>query len=870
MPLAAGQTLTHYEILGPLGAGGMGEVYRARDTRLEREVAIKVLPEEMADDEERLRRFEREAKTLASLNHPNVAGIHGVDQVEDICFLALELVPGQDLGELLAGGPLPVGEAIDVCRQVAEGLEAAHEAGVVHRDLKPANVRVTPEGVVKILDFGLAKPSRPGPSGEPGTTSAQPDSFLVTEEGLVLGTPTYMSPEQARGKVVDRRTDIWAFGCVLYECLTGKRAFTGESFTDVVAAIVGKEPDASRLPSLPPHVRDLLGRCLEKDPRRRLRDIGEARVRLEQQHEPEDEAASGSNRRGRLAVAFALGALVGAVGVWLELRAEAPLEVEPGGDVVLDLPAETEQYEGLGSPVISPDGRYVAFEAAPRGEEVRTLWVRELGTGEIRRMLEVSETTRPFWSPDGETIGVIVPSRTGEGGLELLPLNGDVSRKVPFEDPLGASWSSSGSIVVARPEGGLWVVPESGGEPEQLSELDTAHEEAQHLPPTFLPDGDRFLFLAVVFPGPQGRLYAGSLSERSVTFIGEFPTRPWYTDRGELVYAEQGRMRSIDFDPLTLQLVGTPRTIAGSVHENGAGSGAYSVSRDGTVVFQSFTGADDLVWFDGEGNELRHLAGPGVFTAGYSISPDGNSVAVVEFERSPSFSEVWIHGVRRGTRQRLTTSETWKYGPVWAPDGRSVYFSAATRGWPDLERCFLDSPGEPELVMSAERTQVPLDFTADGRSLLIVSGTQLQTLPVTGDKVGEPEPFSVLPADPQRTPRLSPDGRLAAYEVQSDGRVQVYVRELGGEGRTIQVTVDGGQHPVWAPEGAQLYFVTGDDRVSTVELTTAEQLAAPQPLVLFQPKRSVRSLAVGHDGELLLNLEGPAFRPTSVLLRGRR
>jgi len=277
LPLASGQSLTHYEILGPIGAGGMGEVYRARDTRLGREVAIKVLPEELAQDDERLRRFEREAKTLASLNHPNIAGIHGVDQAGDVCFLALELVPGEDLGRRLKRGALPVDEALDVCRQIAEGLEAAHEAGVVHRDLKPANVRLTPAGVAKILDFGLAKPIHPR-TGREGTSTAESDSFLVTQEGLVLGTPTYMSPEQARGKPVDRRTDIWAFGCVLFECLTGKRAFTGDTFTDVVAAIAGQEPDWDALPPLAPRVKELLRRCLTKDPRARLRDAGEARV----------------------------------------------------------------------------------------------------------------------------------------------------------------------------------------------------------------------------------------------------------------------------------------------------------------------------------------------------------------------------------------------------------------------------------------------------------------------------------------------------------------------------------------------------------------------------------------------------------------
>jgi len=379
MPLAAGQSLAFYEILDSLGAGGMGEVYRARDTRLDREVAIKVLSEELADDEERLRRFEREAKTLASLNHPNVAGIHGVDQEDDVCFLALELVPGEDLAARISRGPLPVDEAIDVCRQIAEGLGAAHEAGVVHRDLKPANVRVTPDGVVKILDFGLAKPIRPRATKE-GTTTAESDSFLMTEEGLVLGTPTYMSPEQARGKPVDRRTDIWAFGCVLYECLTGARAFRGGSLTDILAAIVKEEPDLSLLPRLPASVRALLLRCLTKDPRVRLRDIGEARVLLQagdlEGSEPQVVAPAPARRsRGFLLVAggLVLGAVLGALGLdRMRGESERPVEVAtheaelpPVRRFALPpVPEEDGKVVPWEEAHLSPDGKYLPRECS--------------------------------------------------------------------------------------------------------------------------------------------------------------------------------------------------------------------------------------------------------------------------------------------------------------------------------------------------------------------------------------------------------------------------------------------------------------------------------------------------------------------------
>jgi len=406
MPLAAGQSLTFYEILGPLGAGGMGEVYRARDTRLEREVAIKVLPEELADDEERLRRFEREAKTLATLNHPNVAGIHGVDQDGDVCFLALELVPGEDLAARLARGPLPVDEAIEVCRQIAEGLEAAHEAGVIHRDLKPANVRLTPDGIVKILDFGLAKPVHPK-AGKEGTTTAESDSFLVTEEGLVLGTPTYMSPEQARGRPVDRRTDVWAFGCVLYECLSGERPFRGESLADVLASIVGDEPDWSKLPALPARVDELVRRTLTKDPRERLRDMGEARVQLSlaRTDAVSESTATRAGRSSRgifvgatlLLAGAAVGAGVGRLTGGPEAaavptgRAEAE---ERDLKFVLHTFEEGERFDDL---ALSPTAEHVAWRN-PDGLHVRSLDELE------PRTIHPESVDSVAWSPDGQQL----------------------------------------------------------------------------------------------------------------------------------------------------------------------------------------------------------------------------------------------------------------------------------------------------------------------------------------------------------------------------------------------------------------------------------------------------------------------------------
>jgi hypothetical protein len=428
MPLTPGQSLSFYEILGPLGVGGMGEVYLARDTRLEREVAIKVLPAELAADEERLRRFDREAKTLASLNHPNVAGIHGIDQEGDTSFLAMELVPGEDLEARLKRGTLPLDEALDVCRQIAEGLEAAHEAGVVHRDLKPANVRITPEGAVKILDFGLAKPIGPK-ARKSGTSSAQSDSFLVTSEGMILGTPTYMSPEQARGKPVDRRTDIWAFGCVPFECLTGKRAFKGDAFGDLIAAILEHEVDLRALPtSTPQRVRELLARCFEKDARQRLREIGEARIALERVgSEPAVRAAS---RPMRGPLGWAIAALVGGLCVFGAVRT-GPVE-EPQPVAVRGLTTSGSDR----MPSASPDGRLIAF-CSERGGRQR-IWLKQIETGG-EQVLSDGPDFAPRFAPDGNSV-LFLRVDGGRKHVYRQALLGSDARKI-VDDVIDACWA---------------------------------------------------------------------------------------------------------------------------------------------------------------------------------------------------------------------------------------------------------------------------------------------------------------------------------------------------------------------------------------------------------------------------------------------
>ncbi len=573
MPLTTGQSLSFYEILGPLGAGGMGEVYRAKDTRLDREVAIKVLPEELADDEERLRRFEREAKTLASLNHPNVAGIHGVDQDGDVYFLALELVPGEDLAARLSKGPLDVDEALDVCRQIAEGLEAAHEAGVVHRDLKPANVRITPDGVVKVLDFGLAKPVRPKTSDD-GTQTAEADSFLMTETGMVLGTPTYMSPEQARGKPVDRRTDIWAFGCVLFECLTGERAFGGRAVAEILAAVIERGWNRSALPAAtPPSVRGLLERCLTKDPRVRLRDIGEARVLLQasdlEESEPRvAEPAQARRSRGVLLVAggVVLGAALGAL-VLDRMRGESESPAELATNEakfppvrrfsqppVLDEEGEKVPWEWT---FLSPDGKFLAV-LTPDGLVVRSL--------DSLESTLIPAKGAVAWSPNSEFLAyidkkaIIRVTPQGRGPVQIFSASEDTTGL------RGITWLDDGRIVFGSVSGAdvrLLSIPEGGGPATEVAVLAESMMDG-HLHGISAVPGGRFLavrhsFLnetySVLTEGDSGVRTLFSLSGEQLLLARWVPGDYLLFDRGP---SEAGELWAVPLSMDPFEVTGEP------------------------------------------------------------------------------------------------------------------------------------------------------------------------------------------------------------------------------------------------------------------------------------------------------------------------
>ena len=811
--LLSGEHLGSYEIIGFLGAGGMGRVYRARDTTLGRDVALKILPDLWLADPDRQARFEREARVLASLNHPNIASIYGVHENVastgglPVKALVLELVEGDTLADHIATQAvsttprrgLPIDDVVRIARQVIDALEAAHERGIVHRDLKPANIKITPEGRVKVLDFGLARASSVGHRSE----VAESPTMTVggTQDGVLLGTAPYMSPEQARGRIVDRRADIWAFGCVLYEMLTGEAAFKGDDVADVLANLIKAEPDWSALPAdTPASLRLCLHRCLQKDLKQRLHDSADVRLVIEGAFDQPLSEQEKTPRERRWRAPLAYGSALVAVLALLAL-AFAPRNTAELLETRLEI--VTPPAQDPLSLAIAPDGRSVVFQA---GQDPPRLWLRTLDAQDARPLAGTEGGRMPFWSPDGRSIGF-----TATGALKRIDLGSGLVRTLASRASIGASWNNDGTILMGSGIGPLFVVPAEGGTAKPVTDL--LPGQVTHRWPQFLPDGRRFLLFAMGVPNERG-VYAGSLESERVRRLSDresgyqiLPSHVLFARQGALL----ARRASSDFTSL-------------------------ASSSNGSIAYRASAGETQLVWLDRTGRAVGKIGPPdGTQLLLSHLSHDGRSVAMTR--TIAGNTNVWLLDTERGVPRRLT------YGLndtsiVFSPDGTRIAHQAEgdQEGTVVWERRADGTGGETVLLDEPDESEFdhPRDWSGDGRYILYSVSTRsnldLRALPLFGDR--KPIEIARTPFDEDRG-RFSPDGRWVAYQSDETGRTEIHVQPFPGPGPKFQVSVGGGTLPRWSRDGRELFYVAPDRKLMTVAVTprsTTLETGAPRAL----------------------------------------
>jgi len=855
--LISGARLGPYEIAAQIGKGGMGEVYRALDPNLGRQVAIKVLPDTFARDPERLARFEREAKTLAALNHSNIAQIYGLEKADGVRALVMELVEGPTLAERIAQGPIPVNEALAIARQIAEALEAAHELGIVHRDLKPANVKVRPDGTVKVLDFGLAKAmdtagstgSTPGAPGHPSALSMSPtitSPALLTGAGIILGTASYMSPEQARGKAVDKRSDVWAFGCVLYEMLTGRRAFAGDDVTDVLARVLERDVDLGAIPtSVPVAVHRLLRRCLTKDPRQRPSGIDVARLEIDDAltAPPVVARATPTGSRPRWERAAWAAAVVGAAAVAGGAAYYSRPVPAPPPEVLFEIPVT--QMRFLSDIAIAPDGRRVAFAAAtPNGRD--GIWIRELDAP-TARLLAATENTSPqsmspAWSPDSRYLVF-----ASDGNLKKVDVTGGPAQTLTSLGGQmgGAAWNRDNVIIFATNDHGLRRISASGGEVSAVSERDKSLEELFHDNPVFLPDGRHFLYLAWSNSKPENRaIFIGSLDSQSRTRLMTAESNAVYSQR-RLLFLRGETLVAQPFDPDRLQFTGDAAALGVRVAKFGDEVGAFSVSDTGTLIYREpGTGAPtrQLLWMDREGKTVKAADAEFPMAPGMKLSPSGKQIAFIE--GIPS--DIFLYDFDRRVKTRLTTNPAVDHSPVWSPDGSRVVFDSHR---PDPSGSGGEGAGLYEKLSNGATAEQPFldrengvqhsprDWSSDGSTLIFARQGQngrwnLWGLPLTGNR----KPFPYRNGDfSENEASLSPSGRFLAFTSNESGRNEVIVQPFPDpSGGRWQISTEGGSAPRWRRDGRELYYLDLKGRIIGVSVTTVPDFSVQQTTLTIQ------------------------------------
>jgi len=847
MSVDVGTRLGSLEITALLGKGGMGEVYRARDTKLKRDVAIKILPEEFSRNADRVSRFLGEAEVLASLNHPNIGAIYDLEEVNGSHFLVLELVEGETLADRIARGSIPVDETLHIAKQIAEALEAAHELGVVHRDLKPANVKITPDGKVKVLDFGLAKAFETEAAGM--NLSNSPTLVSGSVPGVILGTAAYMSPEQAKGRSVDRRADIFAFGCVLYEMLSGNAAFQGETISEILARVIEREPDWSRLPAgTPLPIRRLLRRALKKDSRQRLGDIRDARIEIEEALvdpvRSETVVISTPTIRwwsGWIAAALALGAAL-----FFALR--SPVN-SPSGDVIsfsVFPPEKTAFSAAFNTTVnipkfaLSPDGRALVFSAETAGGRPM-LWVRSMEQVGARELAGTEEAQDPFWSPDDRWIGFFAAGR-----LKKIPAAGGLVQVLAETavDFRGGTWGPEDTILFGGGAGPILRVTSGGGKTTPVT-ITSASQAESHRSPYFLPDGLHFLYTVQSGTPEESGVYAGSLDGKTKKLLIHGFTGAVYVHPGYLLFVEGETLLAQAFDAERLELRDQPFAVAEHVGRSSTSMSAVSASRTGTIAYAgSIVHNGRLTWMDRSGNPIGSAGTAEGDYTDFRLSPDDKRLAFSLVDRKAGAIEVWLTDLARGGTSRFAFGTSIAASALWSPDGSKLAFRSL-RGVIQFFQRSAAGGGSDEPLLQAEtyRTAgipsinlIPTDWSPDGRHIIfsapsVAFGNDLWLLPLSGD--GKPAKFIASPAEEMHG-NFSPDGRLVAYTSNESGKFEVYVETFPRSDRKWAVSTNGGYEPRWRADGGEIYYLSEDRKLMAVSVGPGPSFGIPK--MLFQTR----------------------------------
>ena len=897
MSLSSGTGLGQFKIAELVGAGGMGEVYRATDAKLGRDVAIKVLSATFTRDGKRLARFQREARLLASLDHPNICAVHELQEADGTHFMVMPLIEGDTLADRITRGVIPVEEALPIFTQIAEALEAAHEKGIIHRDLKPGNIKVSTDGRVKVLDFGLGKATEyetGTASSEAATRTTTPDLTKMSQEGVVMGTPVYMSPEQARGKPVDKRTDIWAFGCCLYEALTGDLPFQGETISDTLAKVLERNPDWERLPQDTPwRVRDLLESCLEKDVRYRLHDIGDAWAALQRviTESGQVKAVVGELTTARrysyvVAASIVQGVLVIALALFLALRTGVPPSGPINGAVSApvrrysiklspDAPLQSVDAQGRGTGMaLSPDGLLLVYVAST-GSATKQLFLHRLDQLDDAKPIAGTEgASDPFFSPDSQWIGFFTPDKlkkvSAQGGSPITLC--DMSTE------MGAHWGDDGHIVFSSGLGqGLKRISAAGGPVEDL--IDESHMESYRffalVAPIVLPGGRSVLFtLAAGFSIDDFRIAVLTLESGQVKFVLERALGYAYLPTGYLLYGQAGAVMAAPFDVNALEVSGQHFPVTEANMELMPELNVpilFDISTEGTLVYAPGSEAPPevsvertLVWVDREGNEEPLEAPPHPYSY-VDLSPNGTHVAVLFTDPQDPFDrgDIWILDLTREpiTQQRLTFDPQAAYCPMWTPDCQRVVFGSLRGGTFSLSWKAANGTGPVESLYTSKRGLIASTWSAGGRSLIFMefkdqTNSDIWALSLDGEPTARP---LMAESYGEGLPAISPDGRWIAYSSDESGQIEVYVRPFPNvdDGKWL-ISTRGGEYPIWAPDGRELYYDAYPDQMMVVTIETKPAFAAGNPEVLFR------------SDNVMASHSGPDVSPYDISPDGQR